>query len=101
MSLGERAEYEANNRLLLMCMNSWKMETSVEKALRKYHLKVDAKRQQLVQVQQMFRGFANELERGLRDGDSARDYGAPVHSSKHRGLHKGSQGTVSLPDIHG
>merc|ERR1712176_1280863 len=74
-SVMERAKIHMDNMLLLKCMNTWKIEAKVEKALRMHHLKVDAKRSQLVQVQQMFRQFANELERGLRDGDSARDYG--------------------------
>merc|ERR1712173_89675 len=93
----ERAKVHMDNMLLLKCMNTWKMEAHIEKELRLNHCKMDAKRSQLIQVQHMFRQFANELERGLRDGDSARDYG--TNRSK-RSLTK-SEGTVSLPDIHG
>lgn len=96
-SVMERAKQHMDAMLLLKLLNCWKMETSVEATLRKYHLKVDAKRSQLVQVQQMFRGFSSQLERGLREGESARDHG--TNRSK-RSLGK-SEGTVSLPDIHG
>jgi len=55
--------------------------------------KVDSKRQQLLQVQQMFRNFAGQLEaqlKGSAGDDSAR--GAYKRTSK-------NAGSCSLPDI--
>lgn len=100
MNVMERARQHLDNMLLMRCNNAWRLETKMERTLRLYHGRIDAKRQQLIGVQQMFRNFANQLESGLKEGaDTARDLkdGPPV-KWRARGMQK-SEGTVSLPDI--
>merc|ERR1719336_2103469 len=41
--------------------------------MKHHHCKIDAKRQQLVGVQQMFRNFAAQLEGGLNKGKDGKD----------------------------
>merc|ERR1740121_2951 len=79
----------------------WKLDARKEKALRSHQAKIDAKRQQLVGVQEMFRQFASKLESGLKStaGDgTTRDWreGKPPTA---KALHKGQPDGVSLPDI--
>lgn len=83
--------------LLGQCFSSWKLDSTMERSVRGYHTKIDAKRGQLVGVQQMFRNFASQLESGAKEGkDSSRIF-AP--DSKKKMPNKGDQGSVSLPDI--
>jgi hypothetical protein len=97
-SVGQKASFYIEERLMLGCFGCWKLDTKMELTLRKYQLKIDAKRQQLLGVQQMFRKFAVQLEGSLKEGgDTNRDLReAGGHRKKQ--LQK-SDGTVSLPDI--
>eukprot|EP00927_Polykrikos_kofoidii_P045804 TRINITY_DN3992_c0_g1_i1.p1 TRINITY_DN3992_c0_g1~~TRINITY_DN3992_c0_g1_i1.p1 ORF type:complete len:604 (-),score=123.33 TRINITY_DN3992_c0_g1_i1:499-2310(-) len=99
MSVMERARQHVDNMLLLKCWNAWRLETKMERTLRLYHGKIDAKRQQLIGVQQMFRNFANQLESGLKEGaDTARELKDGPPPGRPKRMQK-SDGTISLPDI--
>lgn len=94
----DRGRRHGEEMLLLRALGSWRLDTKMEAALRFHHAKIDAKRQQLVGVQHMFRTFALQLESGLKQGqDSSR--GMKERAPFGRKLGK-TDGTVSLPDIH-
>lgn len=61
-----------DERIMIRCLGAWRCEARVNGVLRNYARKVEAKRQQLVGVQHMFRSFANDLESGTTPGLSAR-----------------------------
>eukprot|EP00440_Ansanella_granifera_P049312 gb/GFBE01053426.1/.p1 GENE.gb/GFBE01053426.1/~~gb/GFBE01053426.1/.p1 ORF type:complete len:584 (+),score=185.26 gb/GFBE01053426.1/:1-1752(+) len=93
----ERARYYTEQMLLMQTFYNWRMDWQMEMTLHKYHSKIDAKRQQLVGVHQMFRSFAQQLESGLKGSqDSDRSF----TSHKRRDRSKYDDGSVSLPDIH-
>merc|ERR1719424_620067 len=70
----------------------WNEASKVERLLRYYQQRVEAKKGQLQGLQSMFRTFANQLETGLKDG-TPRDGHKPKKLTK-------SDNTVSLPNIH-
>merc|ERR1719171_296541 len=70
----------------------WCEAARVERLLRYYNNRIDAKKYQLQSLQGMFRTFATQLETGLKDG-------TPRDSKPQKKLSKSDQ-TVSLPDIH-
>ena len=71
MSVMERQAYFVDQMLLLRCFNALRLEGRTSAAMAGYHAKIDAKRQQLMGVQQMFRTFALELESGLKQGENS------------------------------
>jgi len=97
----ERAQTQGEITLLLEVFNAWKLDAMMDASLRMHHGKIDAKRQQLVGVQQMFRSFANQLEKSIKEGstgDTNYDLGN-VAPRKHGIVRTDAQ--RSLPDIHG
>lgn len=97
-SVLERARVHMDSMLLLKTWQCWQMDCRVETSLRYYQKMIDAKRQQLIGVQQMFRGFATNLETRMKDGtDTLRDFkDGPTLGRKRM---QKSEGTCSLPDI--
>jgi len=97
-SVSEKKRQMEEGMTYLIILGLWRQQTRVEQALRQHHGKVDAKRQQLVGVQHMFRNFATQLEQGLKQGqDTDRDFRDGPPARKQR-MHK-NDGSVSLPDI--
>jgi len=93
----ERVQYYSEQSLLMETFHNWRLDTKVEVTLQKYHIRIEAKRQQLAGVHQMFRTFAHQLETSLKKSvDSER----ASTLRRTRTLHKADTGTVSLPDIH-
>mmetsp|Transcript_32377 Transcript_32377/g.58835 ORF Transcript_32377/g.58835 Transcript_32377/m.58835 type:complete len:578 (-) Transcript_32377:119-1852(-) len=88
----ERSKHYSEQMLLMQTFYNWKMDWSMEMTLKGYHAKIEAKRQQLMGVHQMFRSFATQLESGLKGSDSDRSF-------KRRDLVK-SEHSLSLPEIH-
>ncbi|CAK0851076.1 unnamed protein product [Prorocentrum cordatum] len=98
MNALQKSTYYAEQAVILRVWTNWRIHVRSEATLRQYSLKIDAKRRQLVGVQEMFRSFANELESGLKRGaESTRGENAPAVLAG-RGLHK-SESTGALPDI--
>jgi len=96
-SVMERAKVHMDNMMLLRCIGYWKLDSKMENTLRMYHARIDAKRHQLVGVQNMFRNFANQLESGLRQGeDTGRDLRDTTKMQKKMSK---SDASVSLPSI--
>ncbi|CAE8699901.1 unnamed protein product, partial [Polarella glacialis] len=89
----ERATCLGDEMLLTRVLCGWRIETRLDASLKMYHQKVEAKRQQLSGVHQMFRTFATQLDSGLKGQDSARE-----KDSSQRRLAK-TEGTISLPNI--
>mmetsp|Transcript_117630 Transcript_117630/g.315404 ORF Transcript_117630/g.315404 Transcript_117630/m.315404 type:complete len:594 (-) Transcript_117630:42-1823(-) len=99
MSAAERVTYYNDMSLVIKTWSAWKLDTRMEKQLRFYHGRIDAKRKQLLGVQEMFRSFANELEGGLKKASAESTRGDAPAALKGRGLAK-SDSSVNLPDIH-
>merc|ERR1719362_2299415 len=100
-----RAGQHVQNMLLLRCYHAWRLDARMEHTMKVHHTKIDAKRQQLVGVQQMFRNFAAQLEGGLKESsgkDSSRIFDNVSH---HRVARKNKKdenpGSRSLPEIKG
>eukprot|EP00931_Biecheleriopsis_adriatica_P002253 TRINITY_DN10295_c0_g1_i1.p1 TRINITY_DN10295_c0_g1~~TRINITY_DN10295_c0_g1_i1.p1 ORF type:complete len:660 (-),score=205.10 TRINITY_DN10295_c0_g1_i1:131-2056(-) len=91
MSASDRARIESEKMLLISFFNTWRLDAVMEARLRVHHMKVEAKRQQLMGVQTMFRNFALQLESGLKGSESSRGDKKLSRSA--------TQGDVSLPEI--
>jgi len=83
--------------------NCWIMETKANKVDSKYTSKYETKKKQLLGVQNLFKSFAMQLEQNLGQDDDSSSR-TERKSRKHRekgekGMIKGADGTVSLPDI--
>jgi len=74
---------------MLNCFSHWSTDTKLERIMRHYNAKMESKKHQLQSVQSLFKGFANQLDQGLKE-DSARG------SSSRR---KKEDGSVALPEI--
>jgi len=92
----ERARLHLEEMVLRRHWNAWRLHARLEGTLAQYQAKIEAKKQQLYQVQQMFRGFAAQLEAGLRE--DVTDAKAPKKSQK--SMNRSNEGSVSLPNIH-
>lgn len=79
---------------------NWMIDSSVEGTVTRNQGKVDAKRQQLASVHQMFRSFAQQLESSLKKSVEAEKLERTAPLRRTRTLHKMDTGSVSLPDIH-
>merc|ERR1719293_294060 len=99
MSAAERQVYFQDMGIVIQAWGAWKLDTRTEQKLRFYTGKIDAKRKQLLGVQEMFRNFANELEGGLKKASAESTRGDAPAILRGRGLHK-SDSSVNLPDIH-
>lgn len=97
-SVMERSRQHLDRMLMMKTWQTWKLDSRMESTLRLYHAKIDAKRSQLIGVQSMFRGFAVQLEAGLKDGDDSARADIKNLAPKPRKMVK-SPHTISLPDI--
>merc|ERR1712071_598031 len=68
--------------------NAWRLHARLEGTLAQYQAKIEAKKQQLYQVQQMFRSFAAQLEAGLREDFTDHKLAkiAEINEQEQRGL---------------
>jgi hypothetical protein len=97
-SLMNRASEHIKNMALIRILNAWKLDSRVERTVKFHQAKIDAKRGQLVGVQNMFRNFATQLEGGLKQGDQSSRVFENVSQKQPKKMSKG-EGSVSLPDI--
>jgi hypothetical protein len=98
----DKAAYYADLLVIIRCWGAWRGDTKIMAVHRQYHHRVEAKRSQLLGVQQMFRNFASELESGLKGSLSSRGdmWERPKNIATKGPKYDGkSQGAVSLPDI--
>lgn len=94
-SVMERARKHLEEMVFRRHMNAWRLYARMEGTEGLYRAKIEAKKQQLYGVQQMFRQFAAQLEEGLKEKDSARE----LYKRRTKTMSK-NDGSVSLPDIH-
>lgn len=87
----ERAKFQLERMLLIVTYFSWQLDAKVEGTKRVHTAKVEAKKQQLMGVQTMFRNFALQLETGLKGSESSRGH--------HKNSKSQLQGDASFPDI--
>jgi len=90
-----RGKQQQEIAYLLTMFYYWKLDAVMSSSLKTNQQKVDSKRQQLLQVQQMFRSFAGELEAQLKGstGDES------ARGMAYKRTHNKSGGSCSLPDI--
>lgn len=84
-----RVNEQMDLNMMLKHFSAWATDTKLERIMRHYNAKMESKKHQLQSVQHLFKNFANQLDQGLKQEDSARD------SSRRRK----EDGSVSLPDI--
>merc|ERR1719171_16891 len=96
-SAGSKATQVRDYGLVNHAFILWCEAAKVERLLRYYSNRIEAKKHQLVQLQGMFRGFANHLETSLKE--TPRDAIAGGKPPTGKRLSKSDQ-TASLPDIH-
>jgi len=94
-SVMERARLHLEEMVYRRHWNAWRLYARMEATEFMYRAKIEAKKQQLYGVQQMFRQFAAQLEAGMKEQDSARD----LYKKRTKTMTK-NDATVSLPDIH-
>jgi hypothetical protein len=94
----EKQTYYLEMLVITRCWSAWKLDTRMEKMMRGYHVKIDAKRKQLMGVQDMFRTFANQLEGDIKKAGQESTRGE-AFLKRRGGLHK-SESVTNLPDIH-
>lgn len=95
-ALTKVAQY-LENSLAGRALLAWRSFQQMEKTMRTFHVKVDAKKQQLQQVQQMFKTFAGQLEIGLKgSSDVFKDVTAPYQSPSRQ---REREESYSLPQI--
>jgi len=95
-----RVNEQINLNLMQRVLNNWIIETKANRVENHYNSKYESKRRQLQGVQNLFKSFARQLEQNL-GGDDDSSSRTNRRSSRHsKKLGKGSDGTVSLPDIH-
>lgn len=113
-SVQERANENMKMELLQKCMIKWYNLTKCTNVDNQFTRKLETKRKQLAGVQNLFKAFAQQLEQGLNDGDTASNESSrggtgreSIGSKKSRplkpggvGLTRGTEGAVSLPNIH-
>eukprot|EP00927_Polykrikos_kofoidii_P030742 TRINITY_DN2646_c0_g2_i1.p1 TRINITY_DN2646_c0_g2~~TRINITY_DN2646_c0_g2_i1.p1 ORF type:complete len:621 (+),score=132.58 TRINITY_DN2646_c0_g2_i1:207-1865(+) len=111
-----RINDQMNYFVTIRAFHVWLLDVKVSGVDAHFTRKLESKRRQLAGVQNLFKTFAAQLEKGLGndDGDSShrnsgRDSKAQrsTRSKRHgdhrdsKGMTKCAEGTVSLPDIHG
>eukprot|EP00927_Polykrikos_kofoidii_P054411 TRINITY_DN48829_c0_g1_i1.p1 TRINITY_DN48829_c0_g1~~TRINITY_DN48829_c0_g1_i1.p1 ORF type:complete len:617 (-),score=130.95 TRINITY_DN48829_c0_g1_i1:344-2107(-) len=115
-----RINDQMNYFITIRAFHVWLLEVKVTGVDAHFTRKLESKRRQLTGVQNLFKTFAAQLEKGLgNDGgdssnvntgrDSVRDVkqhrsGKSKRHGDHRdskGMTKGAEGAVSLPNIHG
>lgn len=97
-----RVNEQIKINLLMKIMGWWVQETKVNRVEKHFNNKIDAKRKQLLSVQQLFKSFATQLEAGL--GNVENDSSGRRMSRKQTSPYAEKPGRVdvgvSLPDIH-
>lgn len=101
-SVMNRASHHISQLILIRTMTAWRLDAKVSRITKVHSAKIEAKRQQLIGVQHMFRNFAEKLEKGIgnKEGkDSSRLFERAVEGG--RRMSKTNPGSVSLPTISG
>eukprot|EP00933_Yihiella_yeosuensis_P022194 TRINITY_DN17474_c0_g1_i1.p1 TRINITY_DN17474_c0_g1~~TRINITY_DN17474_c0_g1_i1.p1 ORF type:complete len:434 (+),score=102.83 TRINITY_DN17474_c0_g1_i1:92-1393(+) len=104
-NLAEKAMYVVDVYATMRAFYAWRSDYEMTSKMKVYAAKIEAKRQQLVGVHQMFRSFATQLETGLKSEYSEKAKKKPQHRSKHDAIEQPkrlsrTEGSLSLPDIH-
>lgn len=84
--------------LSLRCFQAWRMDQKMSGISAQHSTKIDGKREQLQQVQKMFRTFAVSLE--SQTSEMKKEARKERQQRRAVTLHKMDTGSVSLPDIH-
>lgn len=97
-----RVNEQMNMMLLTKCVCGWQIEARAQNIEKYYNRKIESKRKQLQSVHSLFQSFANQLDEGLSNIDSARGEDRRPASGQGRSKRMGrdNSGAVSLPNIH-
>lgn len=91
-----RVNEQMNANIMQRVLNVWMIETKANRVELHYNAKYESKRRQLSGVQNLFKSFAMQLEQNLGGDD---DSSSRTNRRSKKGLQKGAEGSVSLPDI--
>jgi len=91
-----RVNEQMNANIMQRVLNGWMVETKANRVELHYNAKYESKRRQLAGVQNLFKSFAMQLEQNLGGDD---DSSSRTNRRSKKGLQKGAEGSVSLPDI--
>lgn len=80
------------------CFQAWRMDQKMSGISAQHGTRIEGKREQLQQVQKMFRSFAMNLE--SQTTEMKKENRKDKQQRRSVTLHKMDTGTVSLPDIH-
>lgn len=92
--VADRARIMNELAIYLRIFTAWKLDAKTEATMHKYQSRIEAKKQQLLGVQTMFRNFATQLESSLKDSDNS------AREAKYNQRISKKEGSVSLPNIH-
>jgi len=103
----DRARMLGEDTLKIQVLFAWRLDIKMEKLMTGNQGKIEGKKAQLQKVQTMFRDFAVKLDSGIKSGqDSDRDFkdaarvaNANKKAGSSKGMTRGGDGSVSLPDI--
>jgi len=93
LALGKAAKH-TEHTMVMRCFYKWRVHSKMESIAHAHSSRIEGKRQQLQNVQKMFRNFAEKLEVGI---GTVPDSGRDIRDGPKRLSKQG--GSVSLPDI--
>ncbi|CAK9067631.1 unnamed protein product [Durusdinium trenchii] len=95
-----RAALFYDENLLLEVFENWRIDCAMEMTIARNEGRIDAKRQQLSSIRQMFRTFAQQMTTSISQSVEEKSELRRPSSEQRSGLWKMENGSVSLPDIH-
>merc|ERR1719453_693992 len=84
-SVASRCHQQEEENMMMTFFYAWSTETREQRVIKVYDAKLSNKKNQLDQVQTMFKSFANQLEQGI---------GNTPRSKKSTGRSKGGEGST-------
>merc|ERR1719171_13985 len=97
MTAGQKADAAQKYGLVLHAFILWQTETKQERILRYYQGRIDGRKSQLSNLQNMFQTFATQLEKGIKEGTPR---AMEAVNQKQKKMSRGDSNTGSLPNIH-
>jgi len=92
-SVASKCHQQEEENMIMVFFYAWNTETRMERVIKHYGSKLDAKKGQLDSVQSMFRSFANQLEQGI--GNTPRSQRKSASRSK--GVESSAASGVGAP----
>mmetsp|Transcript_16247 Transcript_16247/g.37448 ORF Transcript_16247/g.37448 Transcript_16247/m.37448 type:complete len:544 (+) Transcript_16247:71-1702(+) len=94
-----RVNEQMNNNLLIRCIWAWVTESKTQRIEKYYTQKIAGKRNQLLSVQNLFKSFATQLEKGLDNLEGDSSGRKEKRASRSQSVAALRQDSVHLPEI--